>query len=650
MSGESAYVRELAETIGPRPATTDAEAHAADWIAQVFEAKGLEVSRQDIDTPRTDSWGPFITYVLSIIAVAVAFLPILRIAGLLLGLIAAVLLTLDVTRRFTMTSWLPKGPSQNVVAKHCPVARRNEKVRRIVVVANLDSARPSLITGTGLVRSQTLIARLTLAASWLIPLIVLLAALPARFPLQAYLWFVALLPAIWLLFPMFVAVQRELVAKASDGANANASGVAAMLGVVDRLLPEKGEVVIHAEPLDVPRSVEPVKWGAEPISDDSVLKYSPAGPTEPAPPAAPESDEDLAPWGDIEPGSGQAAFEGLDAGAGTTAAPSGRTAQPLTAPGRPAPRLPFSDDDLIDDAFADPAPSNVPRAADPRIESPAPAGSVFEDVEVAPAEPPESAGKAGEEKGSVFGWLGVDKGWDAKRKGREIGSWDKFEEDEDADGGTGWKGGSVADGDDLGIPTRRLSDDYQDPRGEDTSFTGSARLDVDDPDFTSDEIARIRRKVTQGVDRELSEKEIWFVATGAGEIGAWGMRAFLKENEEELRDALIIGLYSVGTGTLSYIDAEGGPIGTARADRRMVSAAKRVARDREIRIKAATSHWAFTDIGAALRERYRAMSVMAFDINGRLGNWRSMEDTADRVSEECLAAAADFVTALIREL
>jgi len=152
------------------------------------------------------------------------------------------------------------------------------------------------------------------------------------------------------------------------------------------------------------------------------------------------------------------------------------------------------------------------------------------------------------------------------------------------------------------------------------------------------------------VDRELSEKEIWFVATGAGEIGAWGMRAFLKENEADLRDALFIGLYGVGTGSLAYIDAEGGPIGTVRSDRRVVSAAKRVARDREMPLKAATSNWAVTDMVVALRDQHRAMSIMAFDINGRLGNWRSSEDTSDQVAEENLADAADFVTALIREL
>jgi hypothetical protein len=324
---------------------------------------------------------------------------------------------------------------------------------------------------------------------------------------------------------------------------------------------------------------------------------------------------------------------------------------------RAASRLPFGDDDLFGDAFADPGPGGAP-ATPSRGESAPPTREVFEDVEIAPAEPTagrqadkekKGADKGPEDKGSVFGWLGVDKGWDAKRKGREIGSWDRFEDDEDD--GTGWKGGSVTDDPDLGpgIPSRG-SDEYQDPREGDQSFTGSARFDIEDPDFTSEEIARIRRKVTQGTDRELSEKEIWFVATGAGEIGSWGMKALLKENEEELRDALFIGLYGIGTGSLAYIDAEGGPVGMKRSDRRLVSAAKRVARDNEMPLKSATSRWAITDIGVALREGYRGMNLMAFDINGRLGEWRSSSDTSDRVSEDNLVAAAEFVTALIREI
>lgn len=44
------------------------------------------------------------------------------------------------------------------------------------------------------------------------------------------------------------------------------------------------------------------------------------------------------------------------------------------------------------------------------------------------------------------------------------------------------------------------------------------------------------------------------------------------------------------------------------------------------------------------------MSIMAFDINGRLPHWHWHTDTVENVAESNLELAADFVTRLIREL
>ena len=103
---------------------------------------------------------------------------------------------------------------------------------------------------------------------------------------------------------------------------------------------------------------------------------------------------------------------------------------------------------------------------------------------------------------STSGWLGVGDGFDAREEGRDIGSWDNFDEEEDD--GMGFKGGWAGD----------------DPIG--------------DADFASNEAARIRRRVTETVDHSLDEKEIWWVATGAEEVGTFGMRAFLEEYADEL--------------------------------------------------------------------------------------------------------------------
>jgi len=66
------HVSALADEIGPRPATSDAESRAASYIESVFVARGLEPEIQEFDAPRTYSWAFVLYHLLSIAAVACA--------------------------------------------------------------------------------------------------------------------------------------------------------------------------------------------------------------------------------------------------------------------------------------------------------------------------------------------------------------------------------------------------------------------------------------------------------------------------------------------------------------------------------------------------------------------------------------------------
>jgi hypothetical protein len=213
------------------------------------------------------------------------------------------------------------------------------------------------------------------------------------------------------------------------------------------------------------------------------------------------------------------------------------------------------------------------------------------------------------------GWLGVGGDFDAREEGRKIGSWDHFEEDDDF----GDKGGA-ASGDFLG-----------------------------DPDYAADEAARIRRRVTEHIDRDIADKEIWFVATGAEEVGTYGMQELLKTYGEDLRSAFIINIDGVAGGKLHWITQEGMARGY-RATPRLLSTAKRVSRENQIAISPKKYRALSTDATPALARGFKAMSVMAFDINGRIPNWHWKTDTSDTVDEETLERAVQFVTALVREL
>jgi len=65
------HLRQLADVIGPRPATTDAEARAADYIEGVMRDRGLDVERQDFDAARDDA-AAFVVYHLLTMVAAVA--------------------------------------------------------------------------------------------------------------------------------------------------------------------------------------------------------------------------------------------------------------------------------------------------------------------------------------------------------------------------------------------------------------------------------------------------------------------------------------------------------------------------------------------------------------------------------------------------
>ncbi|MBE0417305.1 MAG: M28 family peptidase, partial [Coriobacteriia bacterium] len=225
--------------------------------------------------------------------------------------------------------------------------------------------------------------------------------------------------------------------------------------------------------------------------------------------------------------------------------------------------------------------------------------------------------KRAEEAPGVGGWLGVDDGFDVRDAGRKIGSWENFGEDEEEDD-FGFKGGRAG----------------EDPLG--------------DPGFAAAEASRIRR-VSENVDRALADKEVWFVATGAEEAGTWGMRAFLDAYGPDLKGALIINLDNLGTGVLHMVTEEG-MARRYRSDRRLVSAGKRVSRENDFPVRARSYVGLSTDATTALARGYRAMSLMAFDANGRLLNWHWHTDIEEHVDPANLEVAERFVTETVRSL
>lgn len=600
------YARTLAEEIGPRPATTDSEHRAAEWVERAFAAHGLETEMQEFDSVHTYAWAYVFYHVLTMgAAFAAGFKPFLVWPAFAVSALVAFFLWSDLDTRWGLTRLMPKGPSQNVIARHVPRARRGETLRKIVVVAHYDSARASLAFAPNMVSGFATTFTLLKVSTFLTPVLILVMALPFKVleVLDPWLWYGTMAIAAYLLIPTVINIHRELFMPFVDGANDNASGVAAMLGVMERLVPAPDATSLVTGSFPPVRRDAQSALEADVIDEGVELRYSPAS----TPDAITELPDDFT-WAEPAPerSAGQAVleFDTIDFAAVGTEPP--RTERrPASAPAREerAPDSPRLSGDVLPADIAGPAPDEVEQKE--RSAKRGLLGAL-------------GRKKPKRETGEVKEWLGVDEGFDARKAGRDIGSWDNFAEGDEDDDGFGWKGGWAGD----------------DPIG--------------DPEFAASEAARIRRRVTESVDRELSEKEVWFVATGAEEVGTLGMQALLRDYGEELKDAYIINIDGCGAGQLYWASTEG-MARQYRADRRLVGLARRVSRETEILIKPREYKGLSTDATPALARGFHAFSVMAFDANGLPVNWHWKTDTVDNLNPELIQKTADFVTAMIRE-
>ncbi len=201
---------------------------------------------------------------------------------------------------------------------------------------------------------------------------------------------------------------------------------------------------------------------------------------------------------------------------------------------------------------------------------------------------------------SMSDWLGVDDDFDAKRSGRDIGSWDNFEGDD------GWKGGAAGD-----VPEEEL-----------------------------------RQAVTSMGDDELLGHDIWFVATGSSENNNDGMRAFLDTHRDKLRGVFMINLECVGAGQLAMLATEGSDK-TFKGDKRIMRLFSHVSSDFHRPLPTVDINYADTDARVAMERSLRAMTLAGTDGSG-FALSHTAEDVPLNLNVENIQFAADVVTEVIR--
>jgi hypothetical protein len=228
------HIAFLADEIGPRGSTSEAEAEAANFAADVLAKCGLEPEVSGFKSAKSN-WHPYALFSAIMLLGLALFLVgggIASVLALTLGTVSLASVLLELSFRPNLLRWLlPKGESQNVSAR----IRAREKARRtVVLIGHLDTHRtPIVFSSDTWLKIFRLLIPLGLFAS------VILLAL---FAIGIYIgndfgrW-LAFVPGLILAGVFAVTIQSDFT-PFTHGANDNATGAGIVLGIAERLAAE----------------------------------------------------------------------------------------------------------------------------------------------------------------------------------------------------------------------------------------------------------------------------------------------------------------------------------------------------------------------------------------------------------------------------
>ena len=236
------YAEYLSKEIGPRPAGTEEEQQAALYITEQFQ-KDAGFSAQ-IEEFTGSSNLDFIGAVPGIVVIVVAILgmvfPMLAIPTFVVAAVAAALYALEAFGHPIVTRSLARGASQNVVAKYQPnpdaASSGRGRSRKIVLVANYDSGKvtPKLVQAVESISLPIPIGLVCVGGIVLAAFFLLLHVFVNNGVGAIIINILTVLSLIVCLYPVLRAVLYR-TAPYNEGANANASGTAALLEVARRI-------------------------------------------------------------------------------------------------------------------------------------------------------------------------------------------------------------------------------------------------------------------------------------------------------------------------------------------------------------------------------------------------------------------------------
>jgi hypothetical protein len=235
-----AYVDELVQEVGPRPAGTQQEHQAAELIASRLDEFGLNVEIAEFPCARNIGWVRVLYYGLCAAGAAVmVFSSGLLVVGAVAIFVGTLLMILDHLGKNPLFSLINTSLSQNVIARYEPEGiDSSSRSKKIVVLAHYDSSKtmvqaaPLLVKHYSLLRAVVRYATIALTVCAILLLVLLVMPVP-----PIVITIASYVVGVLSLAPLlsFVVEIINFFMPYNQGANCNGSGVGVLYGLAQVL-------------------------------------------------------------------------------------------------------------------------------------------------------------------------------------------------------------------------------------------------------------------------------------------------------------------------------------------------------------------------------------------------------------------------------
>lgn len=242
MSDVMEHVAYLSQEIGPRPAGTEEEQQAALYITEKMQKDaGLSAVIEDFtgvtnnETPRAICGA--VTLVFAILAVV---LPVVALPAALITLLSAVIYVAEAFDKPLLSRLFSRGVSQNVIAKYEPgysPESGSSRRRKVILVAHYDSGKAMPELNGPVLVALPILKWVVLGAFIAVPVFLLLdttVLLHVEGVVGVILTVLTVVCAVLAALPLVQFILHK-ASSYNDGANCNASGVAVLMDVAERV-------------------------------------------------------------------------------------------------------------------------------------------------------------------------------------------------------------------------------------------------------------------------------------------------------------------------------------------------------------------------------------------------------------------------------